>query len=152
MTLHSDRRTLYGTMYVLALRLALAATSHHLAVAPATPDDPIGEVELAVRDALRAALPGDTIQTQADVREEVLSSITLADVTEAQAKVVCDLACTFGKDGMVTARRVEFAGRVLLKVAFYKIGNPVPVAEVSVPMEQTQRSAAAAVKELLAKL
>ena len=54
-------------MWFLALTVVLSATPRHLAVAPRDSDAAIGDLERAVRDALRVALPGDRIDTADDL-------------------------------------------------------------------------------------
>jgi hypothetical protein len=142
-------------MWALALTLALSATPRHLAVLPADPDAETGDLERAVRNALRAALPLDTIQTHEDLNREATAIVDPQAPTSRQAAELCDLACAYGRDGLITTEKLVFGGRSRLKVSFFHPGNPVPVSEIEVPFERADRSAAAAtaaVKGLLTKL
>lgn len=139
-------------MLALALTLLVSATPRHLAVAPARSDAEIGDLERAVRDALRTALPKATVQTHDDLAAAALAGIELGHATAADADRLCALACAYGEDGLVTAERLELGGRARLRLVIYRPGRPSPLAEVSVPMEGEAAAATSAVKLLLAKL
>ena len=139
-------------MWFLALTVVLSATPRHLAVAPRDSDAAIGDLERAVRDALRVALPGDRIDTADDLTAAAKAQIDFAHPTAADVATLCDLGCAFGRDGLVTAERLQFGSNVRLHLAYFRPGNPIPVAEVIVPMGQNAPAATAAVQQLVAKL
>ena len=136
----------------LGLLLALGAPARHLAVAPADTEAVAGELEWAVRDALRSALPGDSVQTYEDAAREAMAGVDAAAATADDAARTAQLACAFGQDGLITTQRLELRARSHLKLCLYQQGNVVPRAEITVPLDGAAAAARAAVRLLLAHL